>query len=193
MSEEKERSQGLSRRQFVVKAGAAVATGVVGGAVAGTLMPAEAEALITSGRIAWDADNCVSCSRCLMTCAAVHESAVAPQLSRIKWQEADFLHGFRFRKPLFCKQCDHPECYNACPEKDKAQCIDSATGARYINRAECIGCGSCVKACPFDVSRVNFDEELNKAIKCDLCKDRRDGPACVEVCLRGALSLERRA
>ena len=194
MSEEKERSQGLSRRQFVVKAGAAVATGVVGGAMAGALLPAEAEAALPkSGRIAWNAEKCVSCSRCLMACATANEGAVAPQLSRIKWKENDFLYGFRFRKPLLCKQCDQPECYYACPKKDQAQCIDSATGARYINRAECIGCGACVEACPFEVSRINFDAEMNKAIKCDLCKDRSGGPACVETCLMGALTLERRA
>jgi Fe-S-cluster-containing hydrogenase component 2 len=37
---------------------------------------------------------------------------------------------------------------------------------------------------------------MGKAIKCDLCKDRKDGPVCVELCLTHALSLvprERRA
>jgi Fe-S-cluster-containing hydrogenase component 2 len=195
--QEKQESKGLSRREFVKKAGVAVATGVVGSVMASRLMPAEAvEGLAQSGCIKWNPDKCVSCSRCLMVCAVSHESAVAPQLSSIKWEENDFLSGFRFRKPLLCKQCDQPECYYACPKRDKAQCIDSATGARYINRAECIGCGACVKACPFEVSRINFDEKMGKAIKCDLCKDRKDGPVCVELCLTHALSLvprERRA
>ena len=191
MAEEKEKSQGLNRRQFVVGAGAAVAGGVVGTVMASHLFPAEAEAagaLPKSGHIEWDPDKCAACSRCLMACAVYHEGAVAPQLSRIKWVENDFLYGFRFRKPLFCKQCDYPECYYACPEKDKALCIDSVTGARYINKDHCIGCGSCVEACPMDVSRINFDEESSKAIKCDLCKGRKGGPVCVEVCDKGALT-----
>ncbi|MDH7499963.1 MAG: 4Fe-4S dicluster domain-containing protein [candidate division NC10 bacterium] len=197
MAEKKKESQGLSRREFVVKAGAAVATGVVGSVMAKGLAPAEAtEGLAQSGCIEWNADRCVSCSRCLEVCAVYHEGAMAPQLSRIKWEENDFLSGFRFRKPLLCKQCDQPECYYACPKKDKALCIDSETGARYINRAECIGCGACMKACPFEVSRVNFDEAMGKAIKCDLCKDRKDGPVCVWQCLTHALTFvprERRA
>jgi Fe-S-cluster-containing hydrogenase component 2 len=197
MADEKQESRSLSRRQFVVKAGAAVATGVVGGVVVSNLLPAEAaEGLPKSGRIEWDPEKCVSCSRCLMACAVYHEGAMAPQLSRIKWQENDFLYGFRFRKPLLCKQCDQPECYYACPKRDKAQCIDPKTGARYINRAECIGCGACVEACPFEVSRINFDAAMNKAIKCDLCMGRSSGPACVETCLNGALTFvpkERRA
>jgi len=195
VAEEKEKIQGLSRREFVVGAGAAVAGGVVGTVMASQLFPAEAEAaggIPKSGHIEWDADKCASCSRCLMACAVYHESAVAPQLSRIKWVENDFLYGFRFRKPLFCKQCDYPECYYACPEKDKALCIDSATGARYINKDNCTGCGSCIEACPMDVARINFDEESSKAIKCDLCMGRKGGPVCVEVCDKGAPTFVRR-
>lgn len=199
MAEKRKKSQDLSRRQFVVGAGAAVAGAAVGGVIANRLVPREAEAaegIVKSGYINWDPDKCASCGRCLMACAAYREGAVAPQLSAIKWVENDFLYGFRFRKPLFCKQCDSPECYYACPKKDEALCIDSATGARYINKDKCIGCGSCVEACPFDESRINLDKETNKAIKCDLCKDRAGGPVCVEVCDREALtfvSKERRA
>ena len=185
VGEEKKESQGLSRRQFVVGAGAAVAGAAVGGIVANQLAPREAEAaraIPKSGHIEWIADNCAACSRCLMACAAYHEGAVAPQLSAIKWAENDFLYGFRFRKPLHCKQCDQPECYHACPLKDEALCIDSRTGARYINKDKCTGCEECIEACPFDVPRINFDKESNKAIKCDLCKDRPGGPVCVEVC-----------
>jgi protein NrfC len=191
VGKEIEKTGGLSRRKFVKGAGVALAGGVVGGIMASQVVPIKAEAVEgigKSGVIRWDPDRCTSCSRCLMACAVYHESAVAPQLSRVKWKEDDFLYGFRFRKPLFCNQCDQPECYYACPKKDKALCIDAGTGARYINRDECIGCGECVKACPFGVSRINFDEEMNKAIKCDLCKDRGGGPVCVEMCETGALA-----
>jgi len=191
VAEDKKRSQGLSRRQFVAGAGAAVAGAAVGGVMASQLVPKQAEAaagIPNSGYIKWDPDKCAACGRCLMACAAIREGAVAPQLSAIKWAENDFLYGFRFRKPLLCKQCDSPECYYACPKKDEALCIDSATGARYINKDKCTGCGACIEACPFDVPRINFDNESNKAIKCDLCKDRPGGPVCVEVCDKGALT-----
>ena len=140
-----------------------------------------------SGYIAWNPDECGACSRCLMVCAAYHEGAVAPQLSAIKWVENDFFYGFRPRQPLFCQQCSHPECYFNCPLD--AIVIDSATGARYIDKEKCNGCGICVEACPFEVPRINIDTENMVAIKCDLCKDRAGGPACIEVCDREALSL----
>ena len=139
-----------------------------------------------SGVIQWNPDECGACSRCLMACATYHEGAVAPQLSRIFWVDNDFINGFKPRKPLFCQQCAQPECLSACPLG--AIKIDSETGARYVDKDICQGRGLCIKACPFEVSRINFDDENKLAIKCDLCKDRAGGPACVEVCDRNALT-----
>jgi NADPH-dependent glutamate synthase beta subunit-like oxidoreductase len=48
----------------------------------------------------------------------------------------------------------------------------------------CISCGSCcVQACPYDVMQFNY--EIFKAVKCDLCLEKRErgeAPACTLVC-----------
>jgi NADPH-dependent glutamate synthase beta subunit-like oxidoreductase len=48
----------------------------------------------------------------------------------------------------------------------------------------CISCGACcVQACPYDV--MQFNHEITKAVKCDLCvekRDRAEAPACTTVC-----------
>ena len=48
----------------------------------------------------------------------------------------------------------------------------------------CISCGtSCVQACPYGV--MQFNQEVVKAVKCDLCIERRgknEAPACSLVC-----------
>ncbi|MBP8858377.1 MAG: 4Fe-4S binding protein [Anaerolineaceae bacterium] len=49
----------------------------------------------------------------------------------------------------------------------------------------CIGCGSCVDACPFD--GVWLDPGSSLAIKCDTCEGRY---LCVAECAIGALSVE---
>ena len=196
MAEEKRKPDVVTRRKFVIGAGAAMTSGVVGGVIGSQLFPREVERVVEvvkadvpkSGYIHWNPEECAACSRCMMTCAVYHDGAVAPQLSRVIWKEEDFLYGFRHRRPLFCQQCAHPECYFACPLKDAALCIDSATGARYINVDRCDGCGICVDACPFEVPRINLDLERKVAIKCDLCKDRPGGPACAEVCDREAIT-----
>lgn len=135
---------------------------------------------LKSGMIEYSQDRCIGCQRCVLACASVHGGAIAPQLFRIMWME-EFV-GKEVYEPLFCKQCDNPLCYLACPKKDQALSIDEATGARYINANNCVGCKSCIKACPYTPARINFDPERKVSIKCDLCKDRTNGPACVEVC-----------
>jgi Fe-S-cluster-containing dehydrogenase component len=81
--------------------------------------------------------------------------------------------------------CDDHPCYEKCPKKDKAMLIDDS-GIVYINEDECIGCGLCVKACPYGPPRINMvkskDKKQRKAKKCDLCRNRPEGPACVEWC-----------
>ena len=136
--------------------------------------------LLKSGIIEYSQDRCVGCQRCVLACASVHGGAISPQLSRIMWRE-EFV-GKETYAPMFCKQCDNPLCYWACPKKDQALSIDEVTGARYINVDNCIGCQSCIRACPYTPSRINFDAERKVSVKCDLCKDRLNGPACIEVC-----------
>jgi Fe-S-cluster-containing hydrogenase component 2 len=69
----------------------------------------------------------------------------------------------------------------------EAKAISRATTAQgdsivTVNRDKCVGCQSCVVACPFGA--VAFFPKL-KATKCDLC----DGsPNCVEFCFYDCLS-----
>ena len=130
---------------------------------------------LKSNVIAWDATKCVACGRCMQACSLYHEGGTSYTLSAIKWKEDKYFEGWDGELPcypFFCQQCSSPECYFACPLKDKALCIDTKTGARYINKANCTGCGICVLACPLSPARITVDPAQKKAIKCDTCKDR---------------------
>jgi Fe-S-cluster-containing dehydrogenase component len=86
---------------------------------------------------------------------------------------------------LACKHCaDHP-CYEKCPQKEEAMKIDE-NGIVYVDDEFCIGCGLCAKACTYTPSRINMvkssDKDMRKAKKCDLCRNRKEGPACIEWC-----------
>jgi Fe-S-cluster-containing dehydrogenase component len=61
-------------------------------------------------------------------------------------------------------------------------------GIVYVDYSKCVGCKACMVACPWGA--VQWNPELFKAQKCDLCMDRIDQglkPVCVTVCTSGCL------
>jgi Fe-S-cluster-containing hydrogenase component 2 len=125
---------------------------------------------------------CAGCTSCEIVCSLTHDKVVGPQYNRIflHRSDADMLHTI-----LFCYHCsDHP-CYESCPSKDKAMRLNENNIA-WIDEEYCIGCGKCMRSCRFSPSRINLvrdrDKGKRKAKKCDLCRTRPEGPACVQYC-----------
>jgi len=125
---------------------------------------------------------CAGCTSCEIVCTLTHDGLVSPSYNRIFVERGTYsmVHNI-----LACQHCsDHP-CYNACPKKDKAMRIDE-NNIVYVVEDECIGCGLCAKNCAFQPSRINMvksaDRKQRKAKKCDLCRTRPEGPACVQWC-----------
>lgn len=132
-----------------------------------------------------DLTRCVGCQSCTVSCkfenhapkgffrtwVADHEIGRYPETKR------EFL-------PQLCNQCDNPVCVSACPVKATYKRPD---GIVVIDKDKCIGCGACVKSCPYGARYL--DPVKNKADKCDLCLSRIEQglkPACVETCVGGA-------
>ncbi|MBR3640937.1 MAG: 4Fe-4S dicluster domain-containing protein [Oscillibacter sp.] len=122
---------------------------------------------------------CTGCQSCDVVCSLTHDGVTGPTHGRIRIDEPNYLQ-LRFRI-LACQQCEDHPCYEACPKKDAAMCIDE-NGIVYINEEFCIGCGLCAKKCKFTPSRIVVDRVERKAKKCDLCRNRPEGPACVQYC-----------
>ena len=80
-----------------------------------------------------------------------------------------------------CMHCEDPGCLKACPAPGAI--VQYSNGIVDFDHAKCIGCGYCVKGCPFNIPRVSKVD--NKAYKCTLCSDRvavGQGPACQKAC-----------
>lgn len=129
-----------------------------------------------------DYSFCAGCTSCEVVCSLVHDGLVSPSFNRIfvERDNRSMVHTI-----LSCQQCsDHP-CYEACPKKDSAMHIDE-NNIVWIDEENCIGCSLCQKACIFTPSRINMvkskDKTQRKAKKCDMCRTRSEGPACVEWC-----------
>jgi formate dehydrogenase iron-sulfur subunit len=80
-----------------------------------------------------------------------------------------------------CMHCGDPGCLKACPAPGAI--VQYSNGIVDFIHENCIGCGYCVKGCPFNIPRISQVD--NKAYKCTLCSDRiavGQGPACQKAC-----------
>jgi anaerobic carbon-monoxide dehydrogenase iron sulfur subunit len=133
---------------------------------------------------------CLNCRLCEVQCktqhskskdiikAWLHEDPI-PQ-SRIHVEGTNM-----FSVAVQCRHCDTPACVTACISGAMAK--DLETGLVTCDTEKCIGCMTCVIACPFGSILVD-----GVALKCDLCSeaDVSDGktpPVCVAACPNQAL------
>jgi formate dehydrogenase iron-sulfur subunit len=85
-----------------------------------------------------------------------------------------------------CMHCEDPGCLKACPSPGAI--VQYANGIVDFVSDACIGCGYCIKGCPFNIPRVS--DKDHKSYKCTLCSDRVSvglEPACVKSCPTGAI------
>jgi len=85
-----------------------------------------------------------------------------------------------------CMHCEDPGCLKACPAPGAI--VQYANGIVDFISEHCIGCGYCVKGCPFNIPRISKVD--HKSYKCTLCSDRVTvgmEPACVKACPTGAI------
>lgn len=135
-----------------------------------------------------DIDRCWGCRTCETACGI--ENSTSPPLSGISVLSHEFKNGSetgRHYLPVVCQQCESAECILACPAEALSRNPD---GTISVVSGNCIGCGKCEKACPFGA--ITLDRELNVAVKCDMCLDRRNvggNPSCVHHCIGGALAI----
>jgi formate dehydrogenase iron-sulfur subunit len=91
-----------------------------------------------------------------------------------------------------CMHCQDPGCLKACPAPGAI--VQYSNGIVDFISANCIGCGYCVKGCPFNIPRISTAD--NKAYKCTLCSDRvavGQGPACAKACPTKAITFGTKA
>jgi len=172
---------------------------------------------------ALDLSRCIGCRRCVYACVKENNPSRDVEIQYIRvlelekgefnLEESDHYYSRdkvpdedHFYLPVQCQQCENPPCVKVCPVKATWKEPD---GIVVVDYNWCIGCRTCMAACPYRARKFNWTEpvipkeELNpethylgnrprmKGVveKCTFCIQRtREGryPACVEVCPVGA-------
>lgn len=134
-----------------------------------------------------DPAKCTGCRTCEINCAVAHSSSKTlfgalmeePQPKKRLYVE----QGTSMKLPVMCRHCEEAPCVSACV----SGCLyRDDRGFVLRHKERCIGCWSCIMACPFGV--VSQDKEKHLALKCDRC-NKLDVPACVASCPTKALML----
>ena len=132
-----------------------------------------------------DLSRCVGCKGCDMACQNEHRlrdhrRRRIVSLSNRQNQVTGFVS-------MACNHCASPACMAVCPNKCFKKRRD---GIVLHDPTNCIGCKSCVGACPFHAPK--FSSLTGKVDKCNMCVERQEQgllPACVSACIPEALSL----
>jgi len=123
-------------------------------------------------------DLCTGCQACELVCSLSHEGTSSPGLSRIqvkKWGE------IAVNMPIVCQHCTEAPCIAICPTRARKRIPE--TQAVITDSHWCVGCKSCIYACPFGAPVIH--PVSHKTMTCDLCDGK---PLCVDACTVGALS-----
>ncbi len=163
-----------------------------------------------------DLTRCVGCRSCEAACNAEQNlpSRDTPFTDQSVFEERE--HGQRRRTdetrytvvnrydipgqehPLFrkvqCNHCQEPACLTSCFVNAYTK---TPEGAVIYNPDVCVGCRTCMIACPFFIPTFKYSSAFHpRILKCVFCYDTRlqygKQPACVEACPQEALTFGKR-
>ena len=135
-------------------------------------------------------DRCVHCDECVRACAATHNGVA-------RFVRRGDVHA-NIMVAHACMHCHDPVCMIGCPTGAIDRHRD--TGHVIVDESKCIGCTICASTCPYGNIRMEqahapsgaplVGEDggaIMTAVKCDLCYNQRNGPACQRACPHDAL------
>lgn len=129
-------------------------------------------------------NRCIDCELCMEACAKTNRvpsygyrtTILERKAPKAVEQKVEFI-------PVLCNQCNRPPCVTSCPTK--ATYKDKNNGIVTMENKKCIGCKTCMAACPYNARYYN--EETHAVDKCNFCYDTRlskgmKTTACEEAC-----------
>jgi Fe-S-cluster-containing dehydrogenase component/formate-dependent nitrite reductase membrane component NrfD len=133
-----------------------------------------------------DQRRCIGCHACTVACKEENRVPLGAFRTWVKYVEKGaFPDTRRYFSVLRCNHCDEAPCVTICPTVALYRRPD---GIVDFDGGRCIGCKSCMQACPYDA--LYIDPTTSTAAKCHYCAHRIEvglEPACVIVCPEQAI------
>jgi Fe-S-cluster-containing dehydrogenase component/formate-dependent nitrite reductase membrane component NrfD len=133
-----------------------------------------------------DQRKCIGCHACTVACKEENRVPLGAFRTWVKYVERGrYPDTRRYFAVLRCNHCDDAPCVTICPTVALYRRPD---GIVDFDDARCIGCKSCMQACPYDA--LYIDPATGTAAKCHYCAHRIEAglePACVIVCPEQAI------
>jgi molybdopterin-containing oxidoreductase family iron-sulfur binding subunit len=159
-----------------------------------------------------DLTRCFGCHACEVACKVANNLPIELSYNKVRTvggatydtASGEFPNCEMSYLPMQCQHCERPLCMAACPTG--ATQIDDETGVVFVDTEECIGCESCMEACPYqsdygirthlsqdpeyyldlEVGEVDAPVHLGNTVeKCTFCRNltaRGEDPACMQLC-----------
>jgi molybdopterin-containing oxidoreductase family iron-sulfur binding subunit len=100
-----------------------------------------------------DLQKCVGCSACSIACKNENNTDIKKNWSSCIQRTTGTFPNVRYEYiPTLCNHCENAACVKACPTQAMHK---DANGLTLHNADKCIGCKTCMLACPYDVIHFN--------------------------------------
>jgi molybdopterin-containing oxidoreductase family iron-sulfur binding subunit len=196
----------VTRRRFLKALGAAGGAAAVATGILGTTSAAAMDAHDAQHQWAFviDLRKCDGCEKCTKACQTTH--SLAKDQKWINVYRITDASGQTHPMPRLCMHCENAPCVRVCPV---AATFKNAEGVVLVNQDICIGCRTCMAACPYEARYFNWSEppaatslfehampefpvpqQKGTVGKCILCVHNTQMgklPACVDACTMEAL------
>lgn len=133
-----------------------------------------------------DQTACIGCHACTVACKTEHQVPLGVNRTWVKYVESGtWPNTARSFSIMRCNHCTDAPCVTICPT---SALFKRSDGIVDFDTSICIGCKSCMQACPYDA--LYIDPHEHTAQKCNYCVHRVEvglQPACVVVCPEQAI------
>ena len=144
-----------------------------------------------------DLERCMGCQTCATSCKLANNLPSGNWWNTVRTEggktidtaSGEYPNCELQHYPVACQHCKEPACVAVCPTG--ATYKDEETGLVMQDPETCIGCKSCIEACPYAVRVYNDGEPApvhiaNTVEKCTMCANlvkQDQQPMCVQACV----------